>query len=183
MLEEIGIPYNVHQINLSKGEQRKVEFLKLNPAHGIPVVVDRDESNIEPLVLTQSVAILIYLAEKSKQMVPQNSVQRALMYQWLMYDATDITQVRLESSRLGWNEFKDASEFLHARVLYRYEVMEQHLSQHQYSAGNDYTIADISAYPWASGMQLDASTFPNITRWLSLVGSRPAVQRGMNIPD
>ena len=182
MLEETGLSYDVKHINLSEGEQRESEFLKLNPAHGIPVIVDQESDHDEPLVLTQSVAILIYLAEKSGQMIPSYSVHRAQMYQWLMYDATDITQVRLESSRLGWNDFKEASEFLHGRVLHRYEVVEQHLSQHQYLAGNDYSIADISAYPWAKRMELDAITFPNITRWLSLVGSRPAVQRGMKIP-
>ncbi len=100
----------------------------------------------------------------------------------MLYDATDITQVRLESLRLGWNEFNKASEFLHGRVLHRYEVVEQHLSEHQYLAGDNYSIADISAYPWANGMGVDASIFPNITRWLSLVGKRPAVQRGMKIP-
>ncbi len=182
MLEETGLSYKVKRINLREGEQYKPEFLKINPAHSIPVIIDHESDNDEPVVLTQSVAILIYLAEKSGKLIPDNSVQRAQMYQWLMYDATDITQVRLESSRLGWNEFKEASEFLQGHVLHRYEVVEQHLSQSQYLAGDNYSITDISAYPWANVMEFDASTFPNITRWLSLVGKRPAVQRGINIP-
>jgi GST-like protein len=81
MLEETGLSYDVKQINLSEGEQREPEFLKLNPAHGIPVIVDHVSDNDEPLVLTQSVAILLYLAEKSGQLMPQGSAQRAQVYQ------------------------------------------------------------------------------------------------------
>ena len=183
MLEETGLSYKVKRINLREGEQYKPDFLKLNPAHSIPVIIDQSPDNDESVALTQSVAILIYLAEKSRKLIPHNRVQRAQMYQWLMYDATDITQVWLESSRLGWNKFKEASEFLHGHVLHRYEVVEQQLSQNQYLAGDDYSIADISAYPWANVMEFEASTFPNITRWLSLVGKRPAIQRGMSIPE
>ena len=181
MLEEIGVPYHVHPINLSKGEQRQATFLALNPAHGIPVIIDRDESLAEPLVLSQSVAILLYLAEKSKQFIPENMLVRAKMFQWLLFDATDITQVRLEGSRLGWNGQDDASKLLHERVLSRYDVLEQHLSQNEYLAGDEYSIADMSAFPWASAMEFDNR--PSIARWLKHVGQRPAVQRGMLIPQ
>ncbi len=180
MLEETGYPYELNRINLSKGEQRQPEFLKLNPAHGIPVIVDRDKLHIEPLVLTQSVAILIYLAEKSKQFISQNILQRAQMFQWLLFDATDISQACLESAKLGWQGFDEASKSIYERVLSRYDVLDQHLSQHHYLAGDDYSIADISAYPWAKSIGLD--NFQNIERWLEQVGQRPAVQRGMNIP-
>ncbi len=180
MLEETGFDYKVKRINLSKGEQRKPAFLKLNPAHGIPVIIDKENTD-SPLVLSQSVAILIYLAEKSNRLIPKDAMQRARMFQWLMFDATDISQVRLESSRLKWNGLEGASKLLYERVLLRYDVLNQHLSQHPYLAGEEYSIADISAYPWARSMEFDG--FHNISRWLQQVGERPAVQRGMGIPN
>ncbi len=182
MLEETGLDYTVHQINLSQGEQRQPKFLKLNPAHGIPVIVEQSSNEDPDFVLTQSVAILIYLAEKSGKLMPCNACQRARMYQWLLFDATDISQVRLESSRLGWNDFTDAAAFLYERVLHRYDTLEQHLANHLYLAGEVFTIADISAYPWAFSMDLDLQRFPHIHRWLKRIEQRPAVQRGMAIP-
>lgn len=180
MLEETGLDYRVQSIDLRKGEQYQREFLTMNPAHGIPVIVDFGASREGPLILSQSVAILIYLAEKTNSLIPENSLARAKMFQWLLFDATDITQVRLEAGRMGWNDQKEAAGLLNERVLSRYVVLDTHLQSNQYLAGDTYSIADISAYPWAYAMGLKG--FPHIKRWLQDIGLRLAVQKGMTVP-
>lgn len=181
MLEETGLPYEIKHVVLSKGEHRKSAFSQLNPSQCIPVIIDQETLNSTPVVLSQSTAILIYLAEKSNKLIPKNAQTRAQMFQWLMFAATDLATTQFDAFILGLNEQKPAAEVLHSRFTSFYQVLDKHLSQHQYLAGNEYSIADISTYPWAKSI---ASTdTPNITRWLNLVGKRTAVRQGMKVPN
>ena len=192
MLEELGLAYAVHPVNIGRDEQFDPKFLAISPNNKIPAIVDSDGPG-GPLSLFESGAILTYLAEKTGRFLAPNGAARYKALEWLawqvggfgpMFGQLGFFAVRsTEKAPLAIQRFSDEAE----RLL---GVMELRLSAATYLAGDDYSIADIACYPWA----LAATTYlapalvgvveemPDFQRWLKSVGARPAVQRGMAIP-
>ena len=185
MLEETGLPYSVQKIDLAKEEQKHPDFLKLNPSARIPVLVDQDNTDSEPLVITQSTAILQYLAEKTGQLLPYALPARAKVYEWLHFHAIDIGSVIFSAfylqQRVSPNQL-EAAEQLRKRVYELYQYFDNQLADNQFLAGDIYSIADITALPAVITQEATLSKYSNLTRWLQELKQRPAVQRGMAEP-
>ena len=186
MLEESGLPYEVHPIELSTKAQKQPWFLALNPYGRIPVIVDRDTT--PPVVLFESGAILIHLAEKSGRLLPQAGAARAEVLKWLFFGTSSVSPMAMQVHWLI--RCRDKGEAFANLEVYRselatlYGIADRRLTQAPYLAG-DYSIADIAAYPWVFRhrfQEIDMARFPALTAWLDRVAARPAVQRGMNIP-
>ncbi len=186
MLEEVGLDYSVHRVNLAKGEQRQPEFLRLNPSGRIPVLVDHDSGNSDPFILTQSVAILQYLAEKTGHLLPASLTERAKVYEWMHFYAVDIGSVIFSAfylQHLCSDKQPQAAEELRNRVHDLYRYFDQQLAEQEFLAGSSYSIADITALPAALTQEQKLTDYQNLTRWLKQLKLRPAVQRGMLIPE
>lgn len=185
MLEETGLKYVAHRIDLMKGEQRQADFLKLNPSARIPVIVDHDSGESSPLILTQSVAIIQYLAEKSAQLLPESILARARTYEWMHFHAIDIGSVIFSAfylQELTTPRQKQAAEQLSQRVKELYQYFDQQLAENEFLAGENYSIADITALPAVISQEDTLAGYTNLTRWLQQLKQRPAVQRGMLVP-
>ena len=183
MLEETALPYSVHSIDLTKGDQQQPEFLKLNPSGRIPVLVDHD--NAEPLVLTQSTAILQYLAEKTGKLIPDSLLARAKVYEWMHFHAVDIGSTVFSAfylQRLSSPKQIEAAEQLRNRVHELYRFFDEQLAEHEFLAGS-YSIADITALPVVISQEQKLAEYPDLTRWVQQLKQRPAVQRGMEVPE
>lgn len=186
MLEELGLSYCAHRVDLVKGEQYLVNFIGLNPSARIPVLVDHDTGHSQSLVLTQSVAILQYLAEKTQQYIPESIVARAKVYEWMHFHAVDIGSTLFSAFYLQKRcnpEQNQAAGHLRRRVHELYQFFDQQLRAREFLAGTEYSIADITVLPAVIAHEQPLSDYPNLTRWLEQLKQRPAVQRGMLIPD
>jgi GST-like protein len=186
MLEEIGMPYEVHPINLGQGDQLKPDYLAINPNNKIPSIVDTDGPDGKPLTLFESGAILMYLAEKSGKLWPANMRQRYLVIQWLMFQMGGVGPMFGQANYFFRLEEKVpyAIERYHKEALRLYGVLEKALGQNEYLAGA-YSIADIATYPWVWRHEMhhvNLEEFPNVKRWYDKISERPAVKRGMEIP-
>lgn len=191
MLEETGLPYEVHTVNIGKNEQFAPEFLKISPNNRIPAIVDRDADS-GPVSIFESGAILIYLAEKTGKFLAPKGEQRAKTLEWLMWQmggvgpmlgqANHFLNAAPEKIPYAINRYLDES----VRLL---KVLDKRLGEAAFMGG-DYSIADMATYPWVkAAFPLIAKARPealgecaNIQRWLDAVGARPAVQRGMDVP-
>lgn len=185
MLEETGLPYNVHLVDIERGDQHRPDFLALNPNNKIPVIVDPDRQQ----TVVETGAILFYLAERSGQLAPATPEDRDVTLQWVLFQAAHI------GPTLGqlWNWKIFADEKL-PQVIGRFEkeagrifrVLDGRLAGNAYLAGTTYGIADIMAWPWIRvagvNLGLDVSEYRNLQRWFDGVGARPAVQRGLAVP-
>lgn len=179
MLEELGLPYVIHQISLTKREHQSREFLKLNPSGRIPVIIDKTDGNNEPLLLTQSLAILIYLAEKTGKLLPSFdlSAARARTFEWLSFDATDMATTRFDAFYLSLHKQVEAEKILKERTIEYYNVYDQRLANSRYLAGDKYSVADVAAYPWARSMQEPPiNKFEHLQRWIKQIEDRAAVR-------
>jgi GST-like protein len=182
MLEEVELPYTIHRLNLMKGEQQKPEFLKLNPSGRIPVLVDSDSGSSTPFILTQSIAILQYLSEKTGQLMPENILEKARVYEWMDFHAVDIGSNLFSAFYLQQRctpPQESAAELLRERVLELYRFFDEQLSEQEFIAGASYSIADITILPAALALEQQLTDYVNLTRWLQQLKNRPAVQRGM----
>ncbi len=185
MLEEIELTYTAHKIDLMKGEQHQADFLKLNASGRIPVLVDHDSGASETLVLTQSVAILQYLAEKTQLLLPKSPLERAKVYEWMHFHAVDIGSTLLCAFYLQniiSPKQEQAADQLRQRVHELYQYFDQRLSEQEFLAGISYSIADIAALPAVIVQEEELANYTNLTRWLQQLKKRPAVQRGMAVP-
>ncbi|MBN9688459.1 MULTISPECIES: glutathione S-transferase family protein [unclassified Corallococcus] len=186
-LEELGLPYKTHSVDIMKGEQFKPEYLAINPNNKIPAIVDHDAQG-GPLTLFESGAILLYLAEKTGRLMPTDPRGKAEVTQWLMFQMSGLGPMLGQLNHFG--------RFANTKVPYAIDrfqteakrilgVVEQQVSSRDYLA-TTYSIADIATYPWLKGArEFFPELFvnlPNIIQYLHRVGSRPAVQRGMQIP-
>lgn len=185
MLEETGLTYTSHRIELAKGEQHQSDFLKLNPSARIPILVDHDTGISQPFVLTQSVAILQYLAEKSGQFLPESLTERARVYEWMHFHAIDIGSTLFNAfylQRRTKPRQEQAAEKLRHRVHELYHFFDQQLAENEFLAGARYSIADITALPVVMTQEQTLAEYPNLTLWLQQLKQRPAVIRGMAVP-
>ncbi|MGV2289410.1 glutathione binding-like protein [Trinickia sp. YCB016] len=187
MLEETGLAYNVHPIDIGAGDQFTPEFLAISPNNKIPAIVDSEGPGGKPLSLFESGAILIYLAEKTGKFLPADPIARYATLQWLMFQMGGIGPMfgqthhfRLyapEQIEYAVNRYTNETKRL-------YGVMDTQLGKTQYLAGNDFSIADIASFPWTrswknQGVELD--DFPNVKRWHEAIAARPAVQRAVEV--
>ena len=186
MLEEIGVPYEVHSVNLRQNDQMKPEYLAINPNNKIPAIVDTDGPGGKPFTLFESGAILMYLAEKSGKLWPQDMRHRYQVIQWLMFQMGGVGPMFGQANYFFRLQEKVpyAIERFRKEALRLYNVLDKELGQREYLAG-EYTIADIATYPWVwrhDVHQVKLEEFPNVKRWFDAIAARPAVQRGMEIP-
>ncbi len=185
MLEEIEIPYTVHHVSLSKFEQKEPWFLEINPNGRIPAIVDRDNDDF---AVFESGAILIYLAEKTGKLLPQDVKGRSTVIQWLMFQMAGIGPMQGQSNvfyRYAPEKIEYAINRYHRETKRLYTVLEKRLTDNEYLGGSEYSIADIATYPWIAlhkwaGIEID--DLPNLREWMKVVRRRPAVRRGMDIP-
>ncbi|GAB1266471.1 glutathione S-transferase N-terminal domain-containing protein [Aurantivibrio infirmus] len=183
-LEELNLDYNVIAFNLSEKKQHEKEFLAINPNGRIPAIVDH---NNDDFAVFESGAILIYLAEQTGKLMPSDVKGRSRVMQWLMFQMGGLGPMMGQSNvfyRYFPEKIPSAIERYHREVKRLLTVLDVHLKQHEYLAG-DYSIADIANWPWAkihnwSGVEIDG--LPNLQRWLDQISERPAVIKGKDIP-
>jgi len=186
MLEELGISYEVHAVNLGQGDQFKPEYLAINPNNKIPAIIDPDGPGGKPFTLFESGAILLYLAEKSGTLWPSDMRERYTVIQWLMFQMGGVGPMFGQANyfyRLK-EKFPYAIERFHKEARRLYNVLDQELARKEYLAGA-YSIADIATYPWVwrhEIHQVKLEEYPNVKRWYVTISQRPAVKRGMEIP-
>jgi glutathione S-transferase len=184
-LEEMGLPYTVRALSLSKLEQKEEWFLKINPNGRIPAIIDHDNGDF---AVFESGAILIYLAEKSGKLLPTEPKARSRVLQWLMFQMGGVGPMMGQANvffRYAPEKIPYAIERYQREVRRLFEVMERQLATSEYIAGADYSIADIALWSWIagygwSGVSVDG--LPQFRRWMDLIGARPAAQKGRNIP-
>jgi GST-like protein len=187
MLEEVGLPYEVHPVNLSKGEQFKPEFLAINPNNKIPAIVDRDGPGNKPYTLFESGAILMYFAEKTGMLMPKETGPRYEVVEWLMFQMGGVGPMFGQAHQFLRNSPENETygrERFKKEVARLYGVMNKRLGESEFFAG-DYSIADIATFPWVSRYEMHRTRledFPDVKRWYDAIGARPAVKRGMAVP-
>jgi GSH-dependent disulfide-bond oxidoreductase len=188
MLEEVGLPYNVHKVDIGKGDQFKPEYVAINPYSKIPAIIDPEGPDGKPLTLFESGAILVYLSGKTGKLLPAAARGKYLTLQWLMFQMGAVGpffgQVH-HFLRAAKVEVPYAIERYVKEKDRVYGVLDRRLGEARYLAGDEYTIADIATYPWVARHEwhkTDLNLFPNVKRWFDAIGARPAVPRGMAVP-
>jgi len=187
MLEETGLDYELHPVNLGEGEQNKSDYLAINPNGKIPAIVDRDGPGGDEVTVFESGAILLYLAEKSGKYLPEDPAVRWRVTSWLMFQMAGIGP-SLAQAGYFLNRAPEPVPHAVERSINEaerlYGVVDRRLAEAEFLAG-DYSIADIASFPWMRNHQrfgLDIADYPNVGRWLETIGARPAVQRGLAQP-
>jgi GST-like protein len=187
-LEELGLAYEVHPVRIVAGEQFKPEFLAISPNNKIPAIVDTDGPGGRPLSVFESGAILMYLAEKAGRLLPADPAARMVAIEWLIFQVANIGPMLGQAhhfrsyapEKLPYAIDRYTNE---ARRLYC--VLDRRLNGVEYLAG-EYSIADIAMYPWLrrpEGQGVDLGEYPNVARWRDAMAARPAVVRGLAVPE
>ncbi|QXN62430.1 glutathione S-transferase N-terminal domain-containing protein [Serratia fonticola] len=195
MLEEIGLPYEAHLIDIGKNETWTPEFLSLNPNGKIPAILDPAGPDGKPFALFESGAILLYLAEKCGKLLPKDPAQRYETIQWVFFQMASVGPM---FGQLGFFHKFTGREYEDKRPFERYQkeskrllgVLEERLQGRDWIMGSEYTIADISLLGWVRNLigfyeardVVEFDNFPLVGQWLERGLARPAVQRGINIP-
>ena len=189
MLEECGLPYRVHKINIgTNAEQFTPEYLKINPNGKIPSIVDPDGPEGKPYAMMESGAILIYLADKTGRFLPGSPRGKYDALQWLMFQMGGVGPMFGQAHhfmRARKDEIPYGTERYGNEARRLYGVMDRHLAANEHFA-TEYSIADIAIYPWVARHEwhrVELAQFPNVKRWYDAVGARPAVLRGMAVPQ
>lgn len=195
MLEETGLPYEPHLVSFDRNDQLSPEFLSLNPNNKIPAILDPQGPGGQPLALFESGAILVYLAEKTGQLMPRDAARRYEALQWLMFQMSGIGPM---FGQVGFFHKFAGKDYEDKRPRDRYvaesrrllKVLEQRLEARTWIMGDDYSIVDIATFPWVrnligfygAGDLVGVQDFPNVRRALAAFVERPAVVRGLDIP-
>lgn len=190
MLEETGLEYTTHEVNLGKGEQRTPEYLAINPTNKIPTIIDRDGPGGPdggPFTLFESGAILIYLAEKTGRFFPQGERTRHETMQWLMFQMGNFGPMLGQNHHFRGLDTEEvySTERFAKETARLYGLLDQHLAEREFLAAGEYTIADMATYPWVARFKrhkTDLGDFPHVRRWYQALGQRPAVEKGMAVP-
>lgn len=185
MLEETGLEYRIHPVDIGAGEQFEPGFLKISPNNKIPAIVDGDGPGGQPLALAESGAILIYLAEKAGRLLPSGARQRHACLQWLMFQMGHIGPMLGQAHHFRGYAPKRISYGIerYTREANRlYGVLDGRLADAAFLAGADYSIADIATFPWLRSHRkqgVDLDKYPHVGRWFDEISERPAVKRGL----
>jgi GST-like protein len=187
MLEECGLPYQAHPVNIGVGDQFKPEFLKISPNNRIPAIIDSEGPDGKPISLFESGAILVYLAAKTGKFMPKSDREKYQVLQWLMFQMGGVGPMlgqnhhfRLyapEKIEYAINRYTNEAKRL-------YGVMNKQLASHKYIAGNSYSVADIAIFPWLRNWKnqgMDWADYPHLKAWFDKIGERPAVKRGVEV--
>ena len=187
MLEECGLPYTVHAVDIGAGDQFKPDFLAISPNNKIPAIVDSEGPDGRPISLFESGAILLYLAGKTGKFMPADVRGKYETLEWLMFQMGGVGPMLGQAhhfriyapEKIAYAVDRYTNE---ARRLYG--VMDKRLGQSRFLGGDEYTIADIATWPWTrsyknQGLELD--DFPNVKRWFDTIGARAAAQRGVQV--
>lgn len=183
MLEETGEPYNVHAVDITRGEQHDAEFLEISPNNRIPAIVDSERG----VSLMESGAILLYLADKSGMLMPTSGNSYWHVMEWLMWQMGGVGPMfgqvhHFVKYNPGKSEYSEQRYLEETRRLYR--VLDKRLADRRYLV-DEYSVADIATWPWVSRFEwqtIDLNDYPNVRRWYLEIADRPAVQRGYHVP-
>ncbi|MGF6089393.1 glutathione S-transferase family protein [Pseudomonas sp. 18173] len=185
VLEELGLPYTVHALSFDKKEQKSADFLKINPNGRIPAIVDRANGDF---AVFESGAILIYLAEQTGKLMPSDPKGRSLVLQWLMFQMGGIGPMQGQANvffRYFPEKLQGAIDRYQHETRRLYEVLDTRLQGVEFLAG-EYSIADIATFPWVRGYEWSGVSVEGLTalqRWMATMEARPAVQRGLQVPQ
>lgn len=186
MLEELGLPYTVVPVDIGKGDQFAPEFLAISPNNKMPAIVDPDGPDGKPVSVFESGAIMIYLAEKTGELMPRDPRGRLRVLEWLMFQMGTVGPMlgqvhhfrRYAPQKIPYAVDRYTNEA--GRI---YNVIDRRLTEHDYLAGDAYSIADIAVWPWLLGERQGQNfdDYPNLKRWRDAVKVRPAVVKGRNV--
>ena len=188
MLEELELAYNVHAVNIGKDDQFKPDFVAINPNSKIPAIVDSEGPEGKPVSMMESGAILIYLSEKTGKLTPASQRGRYEALQWLMFQMGGVGPIFGQVHhflRAAKESVPYAIERYTKETRRLYGVLDARLKDREYLA-DEYSIADIATYPWVARYEWHKTRledFPNVKRWFAAISARPAVQRGMAVPQ
>ena len=187
MLEETGLKYRVHGVNIREGEQFKPEFLQISPNNRIPALVDHDGPGGKPISVFESGAMLLYLASKTGKLLPADLHARWRCMEWLMWQMGGLGPMMGQA-----NHFRRYSKEKIQYAIDRYtneanrltRVLDKRLGEAPYTAGKEYSISDIAIFPWLRGAEnrgVNISEYPNVKHWFDAINARPAVQRALQV--
>ncbi len=188
MLEETGLDYRVHPVDIANGEQFAADYETINPNGKIPTIVDQDGPGGGPFTVFELGAILIYLAEKTGHFLSGDPRRRSQALQWLMFQVGGIGPMFGQAQhfrRFAPQPLPYAIERYSTEAARLYRVLDKRLAASEFLAEGEYSIADIASYPWVSRHEwqgVSLADYPNVRRWVETVGQRAAVQRGMQVP-
>lgn len=187
MLEECGLPYRTHHIDIGAGDQFTKKFLAISPNNKIPAIVDSDGPDGKPISLFESGAILVYLASKVGKFLGTSDREKFTTLQWLMFQMGGVGPMLGQAHHFriyapekidyAYNRYTNEAKRL-------YGVIDKQLEENDYLAGDTYTIADIATFPWLRSWEkqgIELSDYPNVQRWFNIVNARPAVQKGVTL--
>ncbi len=187
MLEEVGLPYQVHPVNIRRGDQFAPEFLKISPNNKVPVIVDRDGPGGRPVSVFESAACLMYLAEKTGKLMPQDVAARYDVIQWLVLTVAGLGPA-IGQAHYFHGPGKDGNERAAERFTKEtqrvFHVLDERLGESEWLGGSDFSIADISAHGRVGGYRnagVDIDRTPNLKAWLARVDARPASRRAVAV--
>jgi GST-like protein len=185
-IEESGLAYRVHKLNLQAGDQRKPEYLKINPAGAIPAIVDEDGPGGKPFALAQSGAIVLYLAEKSGRFIPKDPARRLAALQWLMQACSDVAGTSgtiFQLSMVAPEKSSANVEFFEKRLVNALRVADQRLGEREYLA-DEFSVADLALYPVVATRRPVIEKhggLPHLAKWAERMAARPGVAKGMQV--
>jgi GST-like protein len=187
MLEETGLPYRVHAVDIGKGEQFEAKFLEISPNNKIPAMIDTDGPGGKPLALAESGAMLFYLASKTGKFLPRDLADRWRVMQWVMTQmghvgpmlgqAHHFLQYAPEKIEYAMNRYRNEAKRL-------YGVLDRQLKTSEFLACSEYTIADMATMPWLRAPErqgVDIEEYPHVKRWRDRIAERPAVKRAVEV--
>jgi GST-like protein len=188
MLEECGLPYTTHKVDITKNEQFTAAFLKLSPNNKIPAIIDSDGPGGTPYSCFETGAILLYLADKTNKFLPADRAKRYDHIQWLMWQMGGFGPMLGQTHhfvRFAPEQVPYAIKRFTEETTRLYGVLDKRLADNEWCGGADYGVADFAIYPWAARHEwhrIDLAAFPNVKRWYDAMGARPAVKKGMAVP-
>ena len=187
MLEECGLPYRLIKVDLAQGDQFKPTFLTINPNSKIPAIVDQDGPDGKPYTVFESGAILLYLAEKTGRFMPSDMRKRYEVIQWVMFQMAGLGPM--------WGQAFHFRNYAPEKIPYainRYskeakrllQVLETQLTQHDYLAADEYTVADMATFPWVAtrkGLDVQLEDYPHVQQWFDRLKTRPSLRKGFTL--
>lgn len=188
MLEECGLEYNLHPIDISKDDQFTPEYIAINPNSKIPAIIDTDGPGGKPYTVIESGAILMYLAEKTGKFMPQDTAKRYEVIQWVMFQMGGIGPIFGQVhhfKRAAKEQVPYAINRYYNECRRLYGVLNSRLEGREYLANEEVSIADFCTLPWVfrhTWQEVDLNDFPNVKRWYDTLMARPALARGMELP-